>query len=899
MRQRNRKVLFILMLAIIIIGFSRVSLGQKVSASLPDEAVNVEVEYGYDSFANFGRYMPITAKINSNEDFSGWLEASIPQIEDRKVYRKEVNTTAGETKDVSMLIPLTGGFANVEVKLIDDEKHIIYESINQIQLGNYEKILFAGVLTNDLPALSYFDNLAIKTFSLDENIFPSDHLYLDNLDILIINDFDTSLLDGKQINAMQQWILKGGTLAIGSGEGALKTVEPIADEFGIGTTGAETFDQSKLKLRSVSMDSYVDEDSIEELKHRVLRFEEERNLLRNEIIRQNKQLAIDGDPTIPISSVNEEDWPSKAIEEYKSPNITKDFANLYFVERDFKEDLYYQRKELGKGNILLFNIDLAGQQTTTKDDQQTTYEHILVATIVGNLSESKRAQIYDGMDKSGMYLPVTSSMSYTDTENIPRVGKYIIILLIYIIVIGPITYIILKKKDKLGLIWIIVPITAVVFTFVIYIAGSNTRVEEPFVGYLEMRTFKDDNIVEDELYFSITAPYNDKYSLKISPHYHITELVSRGPEFSSYGLHRLKANSKKYQASINYASNNTIIEINNNPAFNPVFFQYRDESIGKNPIEADIRYTGDIIEGTITNTSSKTLSNAMYIGDAFIFNIGKINAGQTVDISDLEMIFVHDTSDIYNSGIIDYIVTEKSKESELSNESPSLKSVDLYDWQFNTDMVDINRKREILHYFVDSQITYAPDENCIIGFVDDVNTNSLIMEISNDLDVYGTKAILSKVDVDYSQGDRVFVPSISSLVSKEEIDNFGLKGNKYGSYYYPTTISEEETTMEYYLPEDEKILSIEYYTLSNQDSKIDYYKMFSGRIYALNRKTGEFDHIFTINDSKNEDSTLIDTNTLGKYLTKDNELTLKYETSLSQINHEILLPNISYWKGGE
>ena len=889
MRRRNKKVIIILMLTIIIIGFSKFSLGQKALASPSDEVVNVEVEYGYDSYANFGRYMPITAKINSNENFTGWLEASIPIIEERKVYRKEVNITAGQTKDVSMLVPLTGGFANIEVKLIDDKKDIIYESTKQIQIGNYEKILFAGVLTDDLLELSYLDNLAIKTFPLDENTFPSDNLYLDNLDILIINDFDTSLLDEEQIKAMQQWISKGGTLAIGSGEGALKTVKPIADEFGIGLIGAETFDESKFQLSSVSMDSYVDEDSIEELKHRVLLFEEERTMLRNEIIDQNKQFIMDGNPTIPISSINEEDWPSKAVEGYKLPNITKDFANLYFVEKNIKEDLHYQRKELGKGNILLFNFDLAGQPATTEDSQQTTYEHFLIATIIGNLSESKRAQIDYGMDISGMYLPITNSMSYTDTENIPRVGKYIIILLIYVIVVGPITYIILDKKDKIGLIWIVVPITAVIFTFVVYIAGSNTRVDEPFVGYLEMRTFRDDNIVEDELYFSMTAPYNDNYTLKVSPRYKITELISRDSEFRSYGLNQLKTNVKKYQASINYASNNTIIEINNNPAFNPVFFQYRDEYIGKNPIEADIRYTGDKIEGTITNTSNNTLSNAMYIGDAFIFNIGMINAGQTVDISDLEMIYVHDVSDIYESGIIDYIVREESKSTE----------VDVYDPQFNTDMVDANRKREILYYFVDSQITYAPDENCIIGFADDVNTNTLIKEISNDLDVYGTKAISSKVDVDYSQGDRVFVPSISSLVSKEKMGIFGPKGSKYDSNHYPTSIAEEETIMEYYLPEDEKVLSIEYYALSNQDAKMDYHKTFSGRIYALNRKTGEFDHIFTVNDSKNEDETLMDSKTLGKYLTKDNELTFKYETSLSQMDREILFPNISYWKGGE
>lgn len=889
MRKRNRKLLYIIILIIIVICFSKFSLGKKASASMADEEFIVEIEYGYDSHAKFGRYMPITAKIKSDEDFSGWLEASIPQMEESKLYRKEVSTKAREIEEVSMLIPLTGGYATIDIKLVDDEGDIIDESRNQIQLGNYEKIIFAGILSSDMPALSYLDNIEIKTFPLNEKTFPSDYLYLDNLDVLIINDFDTSLLDEKQINAINQWVIRGGTLAIGSGKGALKTVEPIADEFGIGTTAAKNFDQSKLKLSSVSMDSYIDEEGIEALIYRMLRFEEERKLIREGITEENKHLLAEKSPTIPMSNINEEDWPSKNTEKYKSPTITKDFANLYFVEKDFEEDLYYQRKELGKGNILLFNIDLA---TINNDGEQATYEDILTATILGNLSESKQVQIYEDMEKNMSYLPVIDSMSYTDTENIPRVGKYVIILMIYIIVIGPTIYLVLKKKDKFGLIWIVIPVTAVVFTFVIYLAGSNTRVEKPFVGYLEMRTFKEDNTVEDELYFSLTAPYNDKYTLKLSPRYKITELISRRNEFSSYGLRRLKANPKKYQASINYASNNTMIEINNNPAFNPVYFQYRDEYIGKNPIEADIHYTGDKIEGSITNTSSNTLFNTMYIGDAIVFNIGSIGAGQTVDVSDLDIMFIPDTFDVYYGEVIDSIIS--GNPGFIEN-----KSVNDEQWQFNHDTVDKNRKRDILYYLLGSHFAYSSDESCIIGFADDANPNSLITEISKELDVYGTKTILSKVDVDYSQGDKVFVPSISSLVRKEEIDNFGLKGSKYDFKHHPPTIIEEETIIEYYFPQDEEVLSIEYYSLSNQATKTDFYDLFSGKVYALNRKTGEFDHVLSKKDSKNEDTTLIATDKLANYLTQDNKLTLKYETSLSQINNEIILPNISYWKGGE
>ena len=63
--KRKRKILYIMILGIIAICFSKFPLGKKVSATMADEEIIVQTEYGYDSYAKFGRYMPITAKVSS------------------------------------------------------------------------------------------------------------------------------------------------------------------------------------------------------------------------------------------------------------------------------------------------------------------------------------------------------------------------------------------------------------------------------------------------------------------------------------------------------------------------------------------------------------------------------------------------------------------------------------------------------------------------------------------------------------------------------------------------------------------------------------------------------------------------------------------------------------------
>src|SRR5699024_10732316 len=129
-------------------------------------------------------------------------------------------------------------------KLIDDKEDVILESTNSVKLGNYEKILYLGMLTDDNEGLSYLDSLSTKTFVLDESSLPSDYRYLDPLDIILINDFNTKLLTDRQIEELKLWILNGGSLVLGSGENLEKTLLPLAEDFSIGLSSTDLIEEN-------------------------------------------------------------------------------------------------------------------------------------------------------------------------------------------------------------------------------------------------------------------------------------------------------------------------------------------------------------------------------------------------------------------------------------------------------------------------------------------------------------------------------------------------------------------------------------------------------------------------------------------------------------------------------
>lgn len=837
----------------------------------------MELSYGYNFYAKYGRHMPVYATITNNqEEFHGWFEASIPLVEDNMLYRKEVNIPSGQSVDLSLVLPLMGGYGEIEVRLLDERNNSVIESTNPIKVGNYEKVVYIGMLTDNLENLTYFKSMRTNVFTLSDDTFPEDYRYLDSLDALVINDYDTSLLNDKQIEALEEWVLNGGTLVIGTGENINKTVPGLTERFYIQNNENDDFVES-------SITDNIEKDTIEAVKTRILQYEEERKLLRTQIAERNKIFYLYNNPSIYTEAIREEDWLSEKLNQLTIPDVVKSLANVSFSEHAHNvtnEEPLFQKQSLRKGNVLLYAFDLS-----LREDEKTL-GMILLDSILQHFSIYKRDQIELEVNGSFVYSSIQNSMSYTETENIPRVNIYILILVLYILVAGPILYLILRKKDKLSLTWILVPTFALLFTFLIYLVGSKTRVSDPFLGYVEMLTFEDNGMMEEEIYFSLTAPYNNKYSVEIDGIYPVTQLIKRSNEYSESPRHQIKTDPSKHMASITYGAENTQLEINDNPAFSPVYYQSITNGYGENPIKADISYIGGPITGTISNVSDYDLNNVVFICNGHYFAIRVLKAGETIDIEEMEHVFINNQDGIYATDIV-----QRSARGEPISQAVSDKHVN------HVGTGSSNRRSDILFHLIEKDFSDYGNEGYLFGFARESNHNPLIEKLSEKMNAYGTKAISTKINVDYQNEEEVFVPSIQSFL--EEGNNNGEIRN-YDRYTIAMEVTEveEEMVFDYYLPKEDKISSVEYYGYGNQEIKSNNLKSFSGNILILNRKTGKFDELLTIDPqtASDQDITLISRKNIGDYLDRDNKLTVFYEPSVQQTEYYVVLPNLSYWK---
>lgn len=99
--------------------------------------------------------------------------------------------------------------------------------------------LLIGGLAGEEEELSYFDGVHLeygmvdsRLVLLDQKALPSDARGLELLDILLINGFSTESLTEDQRTAILQWVERGGTLLLGTGQEAEKVLGGFSEDLG-------------------------------------------------------------------------------------------------------------------------------------------------------------------------------------------------------------------------------------------------------------------------------------------------------------------------------------------------------------------------------------------------------------------------------------------------------------------------------------------------------------------------------------------------------------------------------------------------------------------------------------------------------------------------------------------
>lgn len=773
-------------------------------------SLKLSIDYGYDKYVKSGRYMRVIADItNSGENFSGNLSVIVPgQNQKQYKYEKEVSLAGGETKRLELAVPVGGVSNQCNFVLTDANERVVAEKSVKAYVSR-DNDLFTGILTDDTQGMAYLSGNQMKTFYLDADNFPEDALGLDSLDILIINDFNTEALNEKQYGALKEFVMQGGTLVLGTGSTGVKTMAAFKDSFLTGAIGDLTKRATAFGLT---------EEKLVEIKNQLL----EEALARQEEKEREAEAedSKEGEAAEVTETVAEENTASKiaqdllpetdAINQLSVDTIEKDILSVHLdgatVLVKENDVALLESLSKGKGKVLLFTMDL-GLDSSLRD----TIGREIANQIAGNISISGAEKINrESYGYNYSYLQ-HSAADLVDAENVPSVGKYAVILLVYVLLIGPPLYFVLKKLDKRQLTWAVIPLFSVLFGSFIYGIGGATRQDAPYIRFVAIKTIEN-GMAATETLFGITAPYNDNYELQFMGSQHVVPEITPNDYYSGN-----LSSDNDYNIAVKYGGGNTEIKIKDYPAFETTYFKTSSSEEEEGSLGSTLDFTDFIMKGEVTNNLGYKLEQAALYAYGVVYPLGDLEQGQTISLTGRDGYLILNRNDIYNH---EELITELSGGKPYGSQKE--QTAEQVRWYYTYE------------YYL-TKLVGSDSTGCyLMGFSED--TQNAFLEGSG-LDVKGVNMAVATVDVNLSQNGLTYIPRLDAYIQNVDGNYDRLERFLYG----------EECYMELQFNSNEKIQEIIYSGKMNQgfgNHSTPSYFSFAGEVKAYNYMTNEYELLF-------------------------------------------------------
>jgi hypothetical protein len=241
-------------------------------------------------------------------------------------------------------------------------------------------------------------------------------------------------------------------------------------------------------------------------------------------------------------------------------------------------------------------VTLAGIDPATPWLAESTSVDVLWATIV-SVRGTSRAPLVVGDDG-----PVVSLLGTMPALALPPIEGLLLLILAYILLIGPVNYLVLRRLDRREWAWATMPLLVVGFTVLAFGIGSALRGTDVIVNQLALvRAAPGTDAAQAQVYLGVFSPTRGSYEVEI-PGGALLSAPYSGEGFGqsgSQGLDVVQGDPARVRAlAVGYGTLRAV----------------RAEAPVTAPrIEADLRLDGDRVVGTIRNASDRPLAEPVLV----------------------------------------------------------------------------------------------------------------------------------------------------------------------------------------------------------------------------------------------------------------------------------------------
>lgn len=197
---------------------------------------------------------------------------------------------------------------------------------------------------------------------------------------------------------------------------------------------------------------------------------------------------------------------------------------------------------------------------------------------------------------------------------------------VYIVLAGPVMYIVLKKKDRRELGWITIPVLSVVFLVVVFVLAGRSTYQNGLLSTKAIVEMEEgSSIGEAQIAMAMKVPGNGDVTLESELPIPVQPQLDNG-WYDGNG----KAEEIDYKVTTGDGTN---IVFYDNMAWETNFVGASATLELGGSVTSNVAFDGEKVVGTVTNGTSVNFMDAYLKLDYVYIPLGELPAGETIDVS--------------------------------------------------------------------------------------------------------------------------------------------------------------------------------------------------------------------------------------------------------------------------
>ncbi len=546
---------------------------------------------------------------NEGEDFDGTVRFQMIADGGSNTYSAfdtKMVLAQGGQKQYILTIPVedyedSRGIASIT--FLDDKGEVLQQVQLTGILGDKAAKITVGILSEDFDALSYMQ-MAGQTYYVDNtdrdinlvDVSVSElKKSLSGLYFLVIDNFDMSVLDAKQIAAIEDWVAQGGWLIIGTGSRGEDMISAFSKGF-LDLSYVSTTEAGKPNEASKILD-------------------------KNQ-----------GDYTAYVNNgINLQDM---AYSEFSYTG-----SNGYFSSEHPGWDI-----QIGQGSVLVLGISLSDPQMQSGGENvcYSLYDEVQYNSLKASNYDSYNGWSYIGSRAMSVIDRQSTDVNFTSLK---------ILIIIYAILVGPILYVILRKAKKSEWYWVGIPILGVAFVGIVYLFGNGLQVKGIRACSVSVQEATNETDPDMETYLLGYHSGTKEWSTKLGDNY-----TYAGCAFSAFGTWKKAPN---YTNHVVYDGDEIRIGANPANNFENQYIKAVGSGISAGTIDTDkLSLSSSAQSGTVTNNTNKDFPYVALQSNDHVLILTDVKAGETVDIAEAirNNRYIYNQANTYLEDIFDSLI---------------------------------------------------------------------------------------------------------------------------------------------------------------------------------------------------------------------------------------------------